>query len=81
MVNKQTKQKKVIFNIKLTADIGANLTDPMFRGIYGGSTKHQADLDKVLERAWQHGLQKLIITSGCVGDVDEALQLTGKDGK
>lgn len=53
----------------------------MFRGIYGGSTKHQADLDIVLERAWQHGLQKLIITSGCVGDVDEALQLTEKDGK
>ncbi|EDW58805.2 deoxyribonuclease TATDN1 [Drosophila virilis] len=60
-------------------DIGANLTDPMFRGCYGGSTKHPADLDIVLERAWQHGLQKLIITSGCVKDVDEALQLTAKD--
>ncbi|KAH8415937.1 hypothetical protein KR222_004327 [Zaprionus bogoriensis] len=60
-------------------DIGANLTDPMFRGIYGGSTKHQADLQLVLERAWQQGLQRLIITSGCVSDVDEALQLTAKD--
>lgn len=53
----------------------------MFQGCYGGSTKHPADLDIVLERAWQHGLQKLIITAGCVKDVDEALQLTAKDGK
>ncbi|XP_060659066.1 deoxyribonuclease TATDN1 [Drosophila nasuta] len=60
-------------------DIGANLTDPMFRGCYGGSTKHQADLNIVLNRAWQHGLQKLIVTSGCVSDVDEALELVAKD--
>lgn len=60
-------------------DIGANLTDPMFRGCYGGSTKHPDDYNIVLERAWQHGLQKIIITSGCLSDVDEALKLVAKD--
>ncbi|KAH8297217.1 hypothetical protein KR044_007396 [Drosophila immigrans] len=53
----------------------------MFRGCYGGSTKHQPDLNIVLDRAWQHGMQKLIVTSGCVSDVDEALELVAKDGK
>ncbi|XP_017148174.1 putative deoxyribonuclease TATDN1 [Drosophila miranda] len=60
-------------------DIGANLTDPMFQGCYGGSQKHVADLDIVLKRAWQQGLQKIIITAGCLKDVDEALELTAKD--
>ncbi|XP_017959623.1 putative deoxyribonuclease TATDN1 [Drosophila navojoa] len=60
-------------------DIGANLTDSMYQGCYGGSTKHPADLDIVLERAWQNGLQKIIITSGCVKDVDESLELAAKD--
>ncbi|XP_017031055.1 deoxyribonuclease TATDN1 [Drosophila kikkawai] len=60
-------------------DIGANLTDPMFQGRYGDSQKHTADLDVVLTRAWQQGLQKIIITAGCLKDVDEALELAGKD--
>ncbi|BFG06175.1 putative deoxyribonuclease TATDN1 [Drosophila madeirensis] len=60
-------------------DIGANLTDPMFQGCYGGTQKHAADLDIVLQRAWQQGMQKIIVTAGCLNDVDEALELTKKD--
>ncbi|XP_017125729.1 putative deoxyribonuclease TATDN1 [Drosophila elegans] len=62
-------------------DIGANLTDPMFQGCYGKSQKHVADLDIVLERAWQQGLQKIIVTAGCLKDVDEALELASKDDR
>ncbi|KAH8316661.1 hypothetical protein KR067_012814 [Drosophila pandora] len=51
----------------------------MFQGCYGGSQKHKADLDIVLERAWQQGLQKMIITAGCLKDVDESLELASKD--
>nr|XP_016940755.1 putative deoxyribonuclease TATDN1 [Drosophila suzukii] len=62
-------------------DIGANLTDPMFQGCYGGSQKHPADLDIVLKRAWQQGLDKIIVTAGCLKDVDEALELASKDDR
>lgn len=43
-------------------DIGANLLDPMFRGIYRGSAKHSSDLDAVLKRAEMSGLRCIIIT-------------------
>ncbi|CAG7720761.1 unnamed protein product, partial [Allacma fusca] len=29
-------------------DIGANLTDDMYQGMYNGSKKHEPDLDRVL---------------------------------
>lgn len=45
-------------------DIGANLTDLMFHGIYNGSQKHPADLDQVLARAFASGLEKVIVTAG-----------------
>lgn len=45
-------------------DIGANLTDSMFSGFYNGSQKHQADLNQVLSRAFQAGLEKIIVTAG-----------------
>ena len=53
-------------------DIGANLTDPMFRGIYHGKSVHVPDLDKVLSRARNVGLERQIITSGSLSDVREA---------
>ncbi|XP_068146306.1 deoxyribonuclease TATDN1 [Drosophila tropicalis] len=62
-------------------DIGANLTDSMFQGCYGGSQKHQPDLDLVLQRAWNQGLDRIIITAGCLKDVDEALTLAEKDDR
>ncbi|VVD04827.1 unnamed protein product [Leptidea sinapis] len=43
-------------------DIGANLTDAMYQGVYHGSKKHQPDLTRVLERAWGSGVQSMIIT-------------------
>ncbi len=38
-------------------DIGANLLDPMFQGVYNGSSKHPGDLDQVLARARAKGVQ------------------------
>ncbi|GBP15072.1 Putative deoxyribonuclease TATDN1 [Eumeta japonica] len=61
-------------------DIGANLTDPMFRGLYGGSRKHQDDLQMVLNRSWLQGLQKMIITVGTLNEADEALTMVACDG-
>ncbi|XP_069940373.1 uncharacterized protein [Cherax quadricarinatus] len=56
-------------------DIGANLTDDMYQGVYHGSKKHEADLELVLKRAWDVGLSKVIITGTSLSDTKTALQL------
>ncbi|XP_033332871.1 deoxyribonuclease TATDN1 [Megalopta genalis] len=66
-------------NLRKFIDIGANLTDPMFQGIYHGSQKHQPDLDKVLERSWNNDLSKIIITAGNVEESKKALEIARTD--
>lgn len=61
--------------IKRLIDIGANLTDPMFRGIYNGNQKHHDDFNHMLDRAAEHGVDKMIITGGSLADSRAALEL------
>ncbi|SPO00497.1 related to deoxyribonuclease [Cephalotrichum gorgonifer] len=56
-------------------DIGINLTDPIFRGIYHGSRKHPDDLDAVISRAAEVGCKKLIVTGSDVTSSNDALTL------
>ncbi|XP_064486899.1 deoxyribonuclease TATDN1-like [Ornithodoros turicata] len=56
-------------------DIGANLTDPMFRGLYNGSQKHVDDLQEVLKRASANGVQRILVTGGSLEDSQQALTL------
>lgn len=56
-------------------DIAANLTDPMFKGIYRGKHVHQNDLHLVIQRAKDIGLENIIITGTTLEDSKEALQI------
>ncbi|KAK3857575.1 hypothetical protein Pcinc_036184 [Petrolisthes cinctipes] len=62
-------------------DIGANLTDEMYQGLYHGSKKHEADLDQVLKRAWDGGLSRMIITGTSLSDSKAALELAKTNDK
>ncbi|KAH9382615.1 hypothetical protein HPB48_023163 [Haemaphysalis longicornis] len=62
-------------------DIGANLTDPMFRGLYNGSRKHPDDLDQVLHRAQANGVHRILVTGGSLDDSQRALELASSHGK
>ena len=53
----------------------------MYQGEYHGSKKHEPDLDAVLDRAWKHGLDKMMITGGSLDDAHKALDITKKHGK
>ncbi|XP_058466207.1 deoxyribonuclease TATDN1 [Malaya genurostris] len=72
---------KQFTNMLKIIDIGANLTDPMFQGIYGNSSKHQPDLDIVLTRGWNGGLQKIIVTCGNVSDCSSAVNIVNTDDR
>lgn len=53
----------------------------MYSGVYNCSKKHEADLQQVLERSWEAGLSKIIITAGNLEDSRKALELAQQDGK
>ncbi|KAI4504188.1 hypothetical protein M0802_000659 [Mischocyttarus mexicanus] len=66
-------------NLRKFIDIGANLTDPMYQGIYHGSQKHLPDLDKVLQRSWDNNLSRIIITAGNIEESKKALEIAKMD--
>lgn len=61
--------------VKKLIDIGANLTDPVFRGIYNSSQKHVDDFEEVLNRAQERGIEKMIITGGTLEESVKALEI------
>lgn len=79
----KTKNKGfLIFQQKiLVSDIGANLKDAMYEGFYSSKNqKHEPDIDHVLNRAWNAGLEKIIITGTNVEDSISSLKLAQSDG-
>jgi TatD DNase family protein len=54
-------------------DIGVNLLDSQYQGIYNDKSKHPADVYEVLERAKSCGVVKNIVTAGTLAESHEAL--------
>ncbi|XP_021945947.1 putative deoxyribonuclease TATDN1 isoform X2 [Folsomia candida] len=53
----------------------------MYSGMYNGSKKHEPDIDKVLSRAWNVGLEKIFITAGNLSDVRNSLKLANTNDR
>ncbi|TAQ85917.1 hypothetical protein B7494_g5758 [Chlorociboria aeruginascens] len=49
-------------------DIGINLTDSVYSGLYHGTQRHPSDLSSVIRRAKEAGSQKLIVTGSDLAD-------------
>jgi TatD DNase family protein len=56
-------------------DIGANLLDPMFRGVYRDKRRHPSDWDQILQRSWDNHLEKIVVTAGSLEESREALAI------
>lgn len=52
----------------------------MFSGIYNGSQKHAPDLEHVLNRSWENGLKKIIITGTSLSESQAALDIARTKG-
>lgn len=56
-------------------DIGANLTDPIFHGIYHGKQAHADDFDDILQRSFDGGVDRIIITGSDLKESRRALHM------
>ncbi|KAJ3298516.1 TatD DNase [Borealophlyctis nickersoniae] len=59
-------------------DIGVNLTDSMFRGVYRGKIVHKDDLASVVQRARDAGVNKMLVTAGNLEEAEKAFELAGQ---
>jgi len=59
-------------------DIGANLLDDMFAGVYHGKRLHEPDLAFVLQRAAEAGVDKVVATCGNEADAARGALLAGQ---
>eukprot|EP00884_Botryococcus_braunii_P006182 jgi/Botrbrau1/15565/Bobra.0274s0008.2 len=62
-------------------DIGANLTDSMFKGHYNDKQYHPEDLKDVLGRAWAASMERIVVTAGSLNEAKAALDLARTDGR
>ncbi|KAL7275989.1 hypothetical protein RUND412_001058 [Rhizina undulata] len=59
-------------------DVGINLTDPVFSGVYHGKHAHENDFEDVLQRAKAANCLKLMVTGSDLHESRQALKLAEK---
>ncbi|OQO03033.1 hypothetical protein B0A48_11317 [Cryoendolithus antarcticus] len=57
------------------ADIGINLSDPIFRGLHDNHRRHEDDLQHVVHRALETGVRKMMITGSDLEQSKAAIAL------
>ncbi|GMH45721.1 hypothetical protein BSKO_13684 [Bryopsis sp. KO-2023] len=62
-------------------DIAANLTDGMYQGSYHGKSYHEPDFDDMLGRAFDAGLDRIIVTAGEAEMSRDALDMAAKNDR
>lgn len=55
--------------------VGINLGDPVFRGIYHGKRGHEDDLEQVVQRSLDVGCTKLMVTGSDLTESGHAIAL------
>jgi TatD DNase family protein len=55
--------------------IGINLSDPIFRGVYHGKKAHDDDLPQIVQRALGAGCRKLMVTGSDLEESQKAIDL------
>ena len=55
--------------------VGINLGDPVFRGVYRGKRGHEDDLEQVVKRALDVGCTKLMVTGSDLKESAHAVEL------
>lgn len=58
-----------------TPDIAVNLTDPMYRGEYHGKNRHEPDIEAVVQRARDAGVERILITGTSMAESRDALSM------
>jgi TatD DNase family protein len=61
--------------------IGINLTDPVYRGLYHGKRGHDDDFEDVLKRAVVAGCEKLMVTGSDLQNSKEGIKLAEEHGE
>jgi TatD DNase family protein len=65
----------------IRSDIAVNLTDPMYRGEYHGKSRHTSDLENVVKRAREAGVERILITGTSLSESRAALDLAKQYSK
>lgn len=59
-------------------DIGANLTDAQFKGVYHGKQKHENDFEAMMRRAHEQGVRGMLVTGSSLEESANAMYLASK---
>jgi TatD DNase family protein len=55
--------------------VGINLSDPVFRGMYHGKKAHEDDLHEVVQRALNVGCTKMMVTGSSLKESRHAVDI------